>query len=1134
MIRALFRAATPLGAVALVAVLTGHPLAQPAPRPPSAPAAPSGPGRVTPARPAAATPAPAPDAPSFESAIATLKFREIGPAVMGGRVDDFAVVESDPSIVYAGLAAGGLWKTVNGGTTWTPIFDNEEVPTIGDVTVAPSDPDIVWVGTGEANNRQSSSWGNGIYKSTDAGRTWEHMGLRETQHIGRIVIHPRDSNVVYAAALGRLWGPNKERGLYKTSDGGATWKHVLAINEDTGVVDVAMDPESPDTLYAAAYQRRRTVFGFTGSGPDGGIYKTTDGGATWKKLVKGLPWDPEPPRPRAAGGGAPPEILAAMGITPPEPPAAPRAAAAPDQRQEIGRIGVNVYRGNPSIVYAVVEHASGGVFRSEDKGETWQKMSDVNPRPMYYSKIHVDPNNDQRVWVLGTNVHYSEDGGRTFVTDLVQRIHVDFHAFWINPANSNHMIAGSDGGIHWSYDRGRTWDFVNNIAIGQFYEIGLDNQRPYRICGGLQDNDTWCGPSSSMNPRGIANSDWFAIGGGDGFYAQLAPDDPDIVYAESQDGNVLRRNLRTGESRSIRPQPGEGEPAYRFQWNSPIVVSAHDPKTIYYGGNFIFKSVDRGDGWARISPDLTTGADRNTLPIMGRVPDRQTRSRHDGVANWPAITTLSESPRSPDILWAGTDDGCLQVTRDGGKTWKNVFDKVTGVPKGTYVSRVVASRHADGTAYATFDGHRSDDFGIYVYVTTDFGETWKRITDGITANNGIVNVIREHPKNANLLFAGTEYGAFVSFTRGASWFRLKLNLPTVPVDDIQIHPRENDLVFGTHGRSIWILDDITPLAELDQSVLASSLHAFSARPAIQWRPWANTGSTGHKQFFGANAPNGALIHYYLKAKTDQPVTITISDASGRTVRTLTGANGAGINRVVWDTRSDPPVPPAPGGAGGPGGGGFGMMGASMGPRVEPGTYTVKIAAAGAEASTSVEVQEDPRVTMTAADRAARRAALDALLPKLEPMVTAQRTIQQMRQALSSAIDGWKRPGAGVPENVQKAGEALLKKIDDLYPNFGTPPSEARGLGDAGPPLVVRPTPYSQRLTQLYSAIANMSAAPTAWQREQVTLLTAKADELVPQVRALSDDLAALNKLMNAAGVPHVMIAPGPARGGPQP
>ena len=499
MIRALFRAATPLGAVALVAVLTGHPLAQPAPRPPSAPAAPSGPGRVTPARPAAATPAPAPDAPSFESAIATLKFREIGPAVMGGRVDDFAVVESDPSIVYAGLAAGGLWKTVNGGTTWTPIFDNEEVPTIGDVTVAPSDPDIVWVGTGEANNRQSSSWGNGIYKSTDAGRTWKHMGLRETQHIGRIVIHPRDSNVVYAAALGRLWGPNKERGLYKTSDGGATWKHVLAINEDTGVVDVAMDPESPDTLYAAAYQRRRTVFGFTGSGPDGGIYKTTDGGATWKKLVKGLPWDPEPPRPRAAGGGAPPEILAAMGITPPEPPAAPRAAAAPDQRQEIGRIGVNVYRGNPSIVYAVVEHASGGVFRSEDKGETWQKMSDVNPRPMYYSKIHIDPNNDQRVWVLGTNVHYSEDGGRTFVTDLVQRIHVDFHAFWINPANSNHMIAGSDGGIHWSYDRGRTWDFVNNIAIGQFYEIGLDNQRPYRICGGLQDNDTWCGPSSSTS-----------------------------------------------------------------------------------------------------------------------------------------------------------------------------------------------------------------------------------------------------------------------------------------------------------------------------------------------------------------------------------------------------------------------------------------------------------------------------------------------------------------------------------------------------------------------------------------------------------------------------------------------------------
>lgn len=1085
--------------------------------------------------PRAGRPAPVPAAPSgltFEAAIANLAFREIGPAAMGGRVDDVAVVESNPSIVFMGLASGGVWKTTNGGTTWTPVFDNEEVPSIGDITVAPSDPDIVWVGTGEPNNRQSSSWGNGVYKSTDGGRTWSHKGLRDTHHIGRIVIHPRNPDIVYVAALGRLWGPNKDRGLFKTTDGGATWTRVLAISDDTGIVDVAMDHASPDTLYAAAYQRRRTVFGFAGSGPEGGIHKTTDGGATWKKLVKGLPWDPDPPR-RPAGGpdGLPAGALAAMGITLAEAPAAPRPAPPADTRQEIGRIGLNVYRGDTSVVYALVEHANGGIFRSDDKGESWTRMSDTNPRPMYYSKVHIDPTNDQRVWVLGASMYYSEDGGRTFVTNHVQRIHGDFHAMWINPANSQHIVLGSDGGIHWSWDRGRTWDFVNTMAIGQFYEIGLDMRQPYFICGGLQDNNTWCGPSTSMNPRGIANSDWFTIGGGDGFYAQIDPNDPDTVYAESQDGNVLRRDLRTGESRSIRPQPAEGEAPYRFQWNSPIVISAHDSKTIYYAGNFVFRSRDRGDGWTRISPDVTSGADRDALPIMGRVPDRQTRSRHDGVQQWPATTTLSESPRSPDILWVGTDDGNLHVTRDGGATWKNVFDRVLGVPKGTYVSRVIASRHADGTAYAAFDGHRSNDFGIYVYATTDFGETWRRITTGLPDNQGIVNVVREHPKNPDLLFAGTEFGAFVTFTRGERWLPLKLNLPTVPVDDIQIHPRDNDLVFGTHGRSIWILDDITPLAELTRAVLGSDLHVFSTRPAIQWRPWGNTGSTGHKAFFGANAPSGALIHYLLREPlaNDERVRLTVTDATGKQVRSLTGPGAAGLSRVVWDTRADPPVAPAPPGSGGPGAGGFAALAASVGPRVEPGEYTVKVAAGGKESTTTVTVLEDPRITMTTADRATRRAALDRLMPKLAPMVMAQRTIQQMRQVLGSEVERWKRPGARVPDNVRQAGDALLGKVDALYPNFGTPPAEQRGLGDAGPPLVARPTPYSQRLLQLYAAIGNMSAAPTAWQLEQVDLLTAKADELSAAVRALADELETLNTLMNQVGLPHIVVSPAGGR-----
>jgi hypothetical protein len=728
---------------------------------------------------------------------------------------------------------------------------------------------------------------------------------------------------------------------------------------------------------------------------------------------------------------------------------------------------------------------------------------------------------------------YSEDGGKTFVSDLVQRIHGDFHALWINPADADHMILGSDGGVHWSYDRGRTWDFVNTFAIGQFYEIGLDMREPYFVCGGLQDNNTWCGPSASPDPRGIDNSDWVAVGGGDGFYAQVDPNDPMMVYAESQDGNVLRRNLATNEARSIRPQPAEGEAPYRFQWNSPIVISAFDRRTIYYAGNFVFKSTDRGDSWTRISPDLTTGVDRNALPILGRVPDRQTRSRHDGVRHYPAVTTLAESPVNAQVLWAGTDDGQLQVTRDGGASWRNVVGLVPGLPKGIYVSRVIASRHAEGRAYATFDGHRSNDFAIYAYATEDYGSTWRKITTGIPGDNGVLNVIREHPKNPDLLFAGGEYGAHVSFDRGTSWARLTLNLPTVPVDDIAIHPRDNDLVFGTHGRSVWILDDIAPLAELTDAVLASDVHLFTIRPAIQWRARPAGGSTGHKMFFGENPPTGVIVNYYLKAKPaqGQAVKVTIADPAGKTIRELDGTGERGVNRVVWDMRLASPIPPAPGGrGGGPGGGGF--FGAAAGPRVDPGEYSVTVSVGPASVKGAALVREDPDVKLTDAGRAARWEVLNLLMPKAGPLVTAQRTITELRSTVASRLDAWKQAGAGrPPESVQKAGQALLDKTDALYPNFGTPPSEAPALGDAGPPIVERPAPYPNRMLMLYGQVANYSAPPTAWQREQAALLAAKADELVAAVQALVEsDLAALNRLMNDSGVPH--ISPPSAGGRP--
>jgi len=736
------------------------------------------------------------------------------------------------------------------------------------------------------------------------------------------------------------------------------------------------------------------------------------------------------------------------------------------------------------------------------------------------------------------------------VTNRVNRVHADTHALWLDPKDSNHVILGCDGGIYSSHDRGKTWVHHDNIALGQFYEVGLDNSRPYRLCGGLQDNNAWCGPSATLDNRGILNSDWVTVGGGDGFYAKIDPTDPNIVYAESQDGNVLRRNMKTHESRSIRPLPPEGE-FYRFQWNSPIVISAYDNKTIYYGGNYLFKSTNRGDDWVRLGGDLTNNEDRNKMPIMGKVTDEHTLSRFDGVQNWPAITVVAESPLNKDVLWAGTDDGNLQVTRDGGKAWKNVFDNVKGVPKGTYVNRIEASRFAEGTAYAAFDGHRSGDFNIYLYMTTDFGANWKAIRNGLPEGNDIVHVVREHHRNGKLLFAGTEHGLFVSFDQGANWEKLKLNLPTTRVDDIQIHPRENDMVLATHGRSFWILDDITPLEQMSDATAAEDLHVFSARNATEWRV-ANKGTLeGNLYFVGPNPPNGAIIQYTLKSKMDEKdrVRFTITDKDGKTVRAMDGTKEVGLNRVTWDLRANSPIPPvtdtaatgAPG-AEGPPGGGFGGFFGGGGSRVEPGEYTVKVVAGKSEQSIKVTVEEDPRVEISAADRAARRDALNQLAPLVGQATTSQRSITGLRTALNTVVEGWKRPGPGKPsENVQKAAEDLLKKATEVCKKLAAGAQcgeRGEALGNAGPPLVQTATPVPQRLQQLMGGIENFMSAPTATQLEQMKIVMALANDAVPAARKLTtEDLPALNKMMNEAGVPHIVVptAGGGGRpGGPPP
>jgi len=1073
-----------------------------------------------------------------------LEFREIGPAVMGGRIDDFGVVESNPNIVYVGTASGGVWKTTNNGTTWEPVFDKEGVSTIGDIAIAPSDPAVVWVGTGEPNNRQSSSWGDGIYKSLDAGKTWQKMGLAATHHIGRIVIHPKNPEIVYAAALGHLWGPNPERGVYKTTDGGKTWNQTLKINDDTGVSDIAMDPESPDTLYAAAYERRRTPFGFNGGGPDSAIYKTVDGGATWKKLTKGLPYE---------NGG------------------------------ETGRIGLDIYRKDSNIVYAIVQHEKGGTYRSEDKGETWKKMGDTNPRPSYYSQIRIDPNNDLRIWELGAQMFYSEDGGKTFSTQRVRGIHGDFHAMWIDPADSNHVITGSDGGIHWSYDNGRTWDFINTIAIGQFYEVGLDNEKPYKICGGLQDNGSWCGPSMSLARDGIINSDWTLMPGGDGFYARIDYAEPWIVYTESQDGHLSRRDEHTSQQREIMPEAKAGEPHYRFQWNSPVEVSVHDHKTIYYGGNYLFKSTDRGDSWTRLGGDLTTGVDRNKLQIFGKTPDKNTLSRHDGVEEYPTITTLSESPLTPNVLWVGTDDGNVQVSRDGGTTWKNVAARVPGVPKGTYVTRVVASKYAEGAAFVTFDGHRTDDYNVYLFQTSDYGETWKAIRNGIPDSAGTLHVVREHPRNANLLFAGTEFGLWVSWDHGANWTSLKNNFPTVPVDDIEIQAQQNDLVLATHGRSIWIFDDITPIEKFDAAVASSDLTFFSPRPATLWDLRNRRWSAGQKMFTAKNPPYGAILNYYLKealrpeppktAKDDKvtdkekqkevdtnkqkdqekketaaadqkpkapnptdkegKTKISVYDKDGKLVRELDGPGKAGVNRTNWDLRWSSPAVPTPEQLEAAAAGfDFGPRG----PLVEPGEYTIKIKAGSKEESQKVVVEDDPRLQISPADRAARSEAIQQLYAMAKTGDKDRKTIEGIKEGLKAAREQWKKdadkPDAPkIPADIQKAADELQKKVDAVAEKYVR---EQQGLGNAGPPFEWKPEPLPQQIQTLLRELDGFWEAPGGQQKEKLAELTPLVSDASAQVKKIAEeDLPALNKKMNDAGIPHIVPATvqGPGRGG---
>ncbi len=924
--------------------------------------------------------APQPDAATTltSDVIRSLDWRCVGPATMSGRITAFAVFEADPSCYWVATASGGLLKTVNNGITFEHQFDKEATVSIGDVCVAQSDRNIVWVGTGEANPRNSVSYGDGVYKSTDGGKTWKNMGLKNSFQIGKIVIHPTDPNIVYVGALGRLYGPNTERGLFKTTDGGKTWDKIYYLDDKTGVIDIAMHPTDPDTLMVAMYERRRDGHDrYLGKGlPEpydaydpivrfgekAGIYKTTDGGKSFSKMTAGLPtcklgriglsWHRKDPNIVYA-------IVDCENICKGAPPVKDKGEAADKDKkdkkdkdieltsaEEMQKGGQGAskdrpYRGQYGSQTPNIQDEQGpggfdfgGVYRSQDAGKTWKRVNSINPRPMYFSCIRVDPQNDDFVYVLGVSQSKSSNGGKTFQATFGKGVHEDGHALWIDPKDGRHILLGCDGGYYLSYDRGVNWDHLNNMALGQFYHVAMCSKKPYWLYGGLQDNGTWGIPSVGLRGRGPINEEAVRIFGNDGYVCRVDPSDPDLVYYESQDGGMGRRNLRTGEQAAIRPKQDKGGTPHRFNWNTPFILSHFNPKIYYLGGEFVFKSLDRGDDLKIISPEIT-------LTKRG------------------SATALSESPKNPDVLWAGTDDGGIWLTRDGGKNWSEHSGNV-GLPGKRWVATLEASRFKEGRCYACFDAHRSDDDKPYLYVTEDFGQTWSPIHSNLPSF-GSTRCLREDIANENLLYCGTEFNLFASIDRGANWAKINNNLPTVDVHEVAIHPTAGEICAATHGRSLWILD-VTALRQMTPAVLAKAVHLFKPNTATRWQTVSTTGGTNRK-FVGTNPPPGAGIYYHL-ANNAKTAGIKIIDVSGETISTLQVPAKKGLNVARWDTNiggkggQGGGMGGKGGGKGGQGGGGKGGFGGQQAPA---GLYRVVLTVDGQDLSTTVRIEADPNV-----------------------------------------------------------------------------------------------------------------------------------------------------------------------------
>lgn len=1053
--------------------------------------------------------------PIAKLSLSALKFRAIGPALTSGRISDFAVNPDNKSEFYVATSSGGVWKTANAGTTFSPLFDDQGSYSIGCITMDPNNPNILWVGTGENNNQRSVGYGDGVYRTEDGGKSWKNMGLKKSEHIGKIAIDPRNSDIVYVAAYGPLWSAGGDRGLYKTTDSGQNWEAVLSVSEHTGISEVHLDPSNPDVIYAVAHQRRRRVWTYLGGGPESAIYKSDDAGASWTTITKGFP------------GG------------------------------DLGRIGLAISPLNPNVIYAIVEAQGdkGGFYRSTNAGVSWERRSDYTSRGNYYQEIFCDPKDIDRVYSMDVYLQVTDDGGKTFGNLGERSKHVDNHAMWIDPDNTDYYLVGCDGGIYESFDRGQTWKFMPNLPVIQFYKVAIDYAEPfYFVYGGTQDNYSLGGPSRTISSHGIVNSDWYTTQGGDGFESQVDPKDPNIVYAQSQHGNLVRFDKKSGEKMGIKPRERKGEESYRWNWDSPLLISPHLNTRLYFAANKVFRSDDRGNTWNVISEDLSRQIDRNTLPVMGRVWPLDAVAKNESTSQYGNIVALDESPIQEDLLYVGTDDGLIHVTEDGGQSWRKI-ENFPGVPDRTYVNEVLASQHDRNSVYAAFNNHKSGDFRPYILKSSDLGKTWVSISSNLPERGSVYALAEDHV-NKDLLFAGTEFGLFFTVDGGKSWEQLKAGLPVIAIRDIAIQKRENDLVLASFGRGFFILDDYSPLRDLNSIFDQKNAFIFPVKNALMFVESAPLGSLGTKSkgfqgenyFTAENPAVGATFTYYLKedvktqeemrkekekelVKDNKPVPyptyeqlkaeeeeeepfliFTICDEEGNVIRKLREKVSAGLHRITWDlcypaanpTRSSDARP------------------TQSGPSstfVFPGPYTVFLSQPknGEIIELTEPVAFDVLTLANVSLPAENRAELVDFQKKVRELSRAVTASTRVLGEISDKIDHYKAALKSIPATDTELTSdirTLEKKVGDLEVKFYGDSTKRRADKDAVPGI-------SSRIRNIIYEQSRSTSAPTQTQRDAYEIVAEEFAPVLEEIKMIvEEDVAKIEKKLEEGGAPY--------------